>query len=278
MGDSERLDFKEFDATSDIEPLLELFKRCFNDSKLDYEYINWLYAENPDGPVVAFNAWSNDGRLVGHYALVPRNFIPGGNFLLSVNTATHPEFGRRGIFGQLASLCYARGAELGFSGVVGVANSNSIYTFTNKLGFQLLGYLKLSLVRTSRDITSEGVTMTSEQLSWRLRNPKRSYSLHPSDGACFEITTKLKAFTVWLGRVSGSQEFDLGSVSRKEWLPVLAPIFHEVSGEKANADWSIPISSKLTGSEWNFIYKDLSNGRVQFNQFKEFCGLMMDTF
>mgnify|MGYP006270258271 CR=1 FL=1 len=56
------------------------------------EYLRWLYAENPAGPVVGFNAFAEDA-LAAHYVTVPVAATLEGRAargLLSLNTATHP--------------------------------------------------------------------------------------------------------------------------------------------------------------------------------------------
>ena len=76
-----------------IEDYISLFDLAFpGNDKLGKAYIDWLYLQNPDGPVVGVDAYLG-GELAAHYATIPRRYCVGGTHhkaLLSVNTATHP--------------------------------------------------------------------------------------------------------------------------------------------------------------------------------------------
>jgi hypothetical protein len=48
-----------------------LFAACFpGANKYTPQYLKWQYADNPDGPVVGFDAWDGE-RLAAHYVCVP---------------------------------------------------------------------------------------------------------------------------------------------------------------------------------------------------------------
>ena len=93
--------------------------------------------------MVGYNAWEA-GRLAAHYACVPAHVHALGaprRALLSLNTATHPEFQGRGLFTKLADHTYAAAAASGFELVYGAANASSTPGFVRKLGFQLVAPL-----------------------------------------------------------------------------------------------------------------------------------------
>lgn len=121
-----------------------LFARCFpGTDKFSRDYLDWLYRANPDGQVVGFDARDGD-RLAAHYVCVPARAQVGGEevrVLLSLNTATHPDYQGKGLFTQLAERTYAAGADQGFDCVYGVANANSTPGFIRKLQFQLVAPL-----------------------------------------------------------------------------------------------------------------------------------------
>lgn len=165
----------------------ELFVRCFSEAdKFRPPVLKWLYAENPDGTVLGFDAFDGE-QLVAHYACVPTSISIGGHTvksLLSLNTATHPDYQGKGLFSKLADLTYTAAAEEGFHSVYGVANGNSTPGFVRKLGFQLvqpleamvgIGGLGLDFDKILRNAQFERV-WTPESLRWRCANPANPVS------------------------------------------------------------------------------------------------------
>ena len=160
-----------------------LFAACFPGAGRlsNVNYLRWLYAENPAGAVVAFNAWEDD-HLVAHYACVPVRVRLDGDTvqgLLSLNTATHPDYQGRGLFTRLADMTYAAGTAEGARLVYGVANANSTPGFVRKLGFTLVSPLQsrvgvgpLGRFDWTRVAAAPfRIEWSREQLAWRLRNP-----------------------------------------------------------------------------------------------------------
>ena len=80
---------------------VRLFADCFPGvDKFSREYIDWLYSCNPDGKVVGFDARDGD-RLAAHYVCIPARAQVGDEevrVLLSLNTATHPDYQGKGLF------------------------------------------------------------------------------------------------------------------------------------------------------------------------------------
>ncbi len=149
----------------------ELFRICFPKSNLNQKYLEWLYFQNPIGPVFGFDA-IEEGSVVAHYACIPTR-IDDSVGLLSLNTATHPEFKSRGLLQKLANMTYSA-AKVDFDFVVGVANNNSAGILVERLGFKELGKLNLRWGRLNR--TNEGVRRwTLDDLSWRKNSPKSKY-------------------------------------------------------------------------------------------------------
>ncbi|MBV6320426.1 GNAT family N-acetyltransferase [Duganella violaceipulchra] len=118
-----------------------LFAACFpGASKFTPAYLQWLYAANPDGAAVGYDAWDGD-TLAAHYVCIPvRVRLEGqqARMLLSLNTATHPAYQGQGLFTKLAQQTFDAGRAAGYDGVYGVANANSTPGFIRKLGFQLV--------------------------------------------------------------------------------------------------------------------------------------------
>ena len=158
-----------------------LFKTCFGLSKkFSPPSIDWLYANNPAGKAIGFNAFDGK-RLVAHYVCIPSSINLNGSSvkaILSLNTATHPSYQGKGLFTKLAEMTYAAATELDYAAVYGVANANSTPGFIRKLGFQLIGPLMAKLgigslnVDFSRLESIQFYRLWNEaDLSWRASNP-----------------------------------------------------------------------------------------------------------
>lgn len=159
-----------------------LFKACFPATgKFTPAYLDWLYVANPDGSALGFDAWDGE-RLAAHYVCVPaRAWVEGREVpvLLSLNTATHPDYQGKGLFTTLAAMTYEAGAQAGFDGVYGVANANSTPGFIRKLGFQLVRPLEarigLGALRHAPRPPAQALSFerkwSEEALRWRCANP-----------------------------------------------------------------------------------------------------------
>ncbi|WP_061536981.1 GNAT family N-acetyltransferase [Collimonas arenae] len=180
----------DFDKES-LNKYSNLFSECFPDaSKFSFEYLKWLYCDNPNGRAIGFDAWDDD-QLAAHYVCVPTRVKIRGrecNVLLSLNTATHPKYQGKGLFTKLAEMTYDAGASKGFDGIYGVANANSTPGFVRKLGFQLIeplearvgfGALNINMSNAS-DIQFERIWSESS-ISWRCNNPNNSVYSHEDE-------------------------------------------------------------------------------------------------
>ncbi len=182
----------QYDAVA-LSTYAELFSRCFPKSAgFTVEYLDWLYCKNPDGLAIGFDAWDGE-RLAAHYVCVPAKVSLSGcdvNAMLSLNTATHPEYQGRGLFTKLAQLTYADAASAGLDCVFGVANANSTGGFVRKLGFQLVEPLEARIGVGSLGIDWGTVgrnvqftrRWTPESLVWRCSNPKHLVSCKERGG------------------------------------------------------------------------------------------------
>lgn len=160
----------------------DLFAACFPGvNKFTPAYLDWLYLANPDGQAVGYDAWDGE-RLAAHYVCVPaRAWVEGQEVLvlLSLNTATHPDYQGKGLFTKLAAMTFEAGAAAGFDGVYGVANANSTPGFVRKLGFQLVRPLeaRIGIGRLRHGARPAPATLSFERswsdaaLAWRCANP-----------------------------------------------------------------------------------------------------------
>lgn len=154
-----------------------LLSRSFKNFRPSVAYLDWLYFGNPRGSVMGYDAYHGE-VLVAHYACIPikiNSFTQ--NSLLSLNTATHPDYQGRGLFSFLANKTF-QSAEARFANVIGVANSKSVGGFIKHLGFEAIGNLDLRIGRLSRlDMGSR--VFSDEDLEWRSTCPSRPLSITP---------------------------------------------------------------------------------------------------
>jgi len=150
--------------------------------KFTVSALEWLYRDNPEGPVVGADAWSGD-TLAAHYVTIPMRALVQGRSvrgLLSLNTATAPEFQGKGLFTTLADATYAAARQQGFLCVFGFANANSTPGFLRKLAFQKVRSLEAGLLllpprRLTDAPTGFQVDWSPASLAWRLANPAARY-------------------------------------------------------------------------------------------------------
>jgi len=246
----------------------ELFRQCFpGATHLDRDYLRWLYRDNPAGTVVGFDAYS-EGRLAAHYVCVPTEaFVMGDRHrgLLSLNTATHPDFQGRGLFTELAKRTYEAGAAEGFSFVHGVANANSTPGFTRKLGFQLVRPLeaKISLgpvasVDWAAVCRSAAFRRdwTNAHLTWRAANPRNRIRIESRSGGVLAVHAK----TDHRGIIVANE---LPCVEPTDWqhsdpVPWLPRLFLGLIPDKAfRWGFAIDVPKRLRPSPLNLIYLSL---------------------
>lgn len=172
-----------------------IFGKCFPEAAhLNEHYLAWLYASNPAGPVIGLDAWDGD-RLAAHYACIPVSAVVDGQccrVMLSLNTATDPDYQGQGLFTKLAEGTYAAGSAAGMAGIYGVANANSTPGFLRKLGFNLIRPLdaKIGLGTLLPDAAASALEEVQfrrnwdlPSLQWRCNNPHRSYHLSRAGSA-----------------------------------------------------------------------------------------------
>lgn len=245
-----------------------LFRLCFpGAAHLDADYLKWLYADNPDGAVVGFDAWDGP-TLAAHYACIPARAVIEGaacRVLLSLNTATAPAYQGQGLFTRLATLTYERAAAEGFRAVYGVANANSTPGFLRKLGFTLVCPLQARLGvgrlfegdrRNNGNFDPSSLDFRREwspaALAWRQANPLASVSTRARSGA-----SAFYARTRW-PLVTASAELPLPAVADDGPAPTPFRVFIGTvpQGLRLRRTWW-PIPEFLKPSPLNLIYRDL---------------------
>jgi GNAT superfamily N-acetyltransferase len=179
------LDFKQVKTDRlSIDRYAALLKIVFhNPDMFGKEYMEWLYRDNPFGEAVGFDAY--DGEvLAAHYVTTPVNYAYNGRQwkgLLSLNTATHPDYQGKGLFTKLAGETYNYASQNGYEFVIGVANQNSTHGFLKKLDFKLISPLDVYLILGSgveTKVSSDSLFTSSTDdtyIKWRMKNPQTSY-------------------------------------------------------------------------------------------------------
>jgi GNAT superfamily N-acetyltransferase len=249
-----------------------LFAACFpGANKFTLEYLRWLYAANPDGTAVGYDAWDGE-RLAAHYVCVPGMAQVGGHgarVLLSLNTATHPDYQGKGLFTKLAALTYDSGREQGYDAVYGVANANSTPGFIRKLGFQLVRPLeaRIGIGGVGTRAHGKGAAVSFERvrspaaLAWRCANPDNPVRMR-RHGALW----RFDAAALGVARAYGELALPDGANWRGNdvalsWTPARLYLGLVPDSERSFLGYPA-IPERVRPSPLNLIYRSLS-GRVE---------------
>lgn len=196
-----------------LERLATLYETCFNVTP-PASYFTWKYRDNPSGSLIGFEAMHR-GAVVASYAVIPEAYLVGGQRRIvwqSMDTMTHPDYQRRGLFVTLANMTFDHlwTIDPEFL-IVGIPAPASYAGFTKKLGwtdihqFRLMfqerrAFKLLAAVRRPPKLAFRTITdtaslapffesrsaptrliqneITPEFLTWRLlENPMRKFEL-----------------------------------------------------------------------------------------------------
>jgi GNAT superfamily N-acetyltransferase len=248
----------------------ELFRACFpNATHLNEAYLRWLYRDNPDGHVLGFDAWEGD-RLAAHYACIPVSMESFGRTvrgMLSLNTATHPDFQGQGLFTKLAARTYELGQENGLEAVYGIANANSTPGFIRKLGFTLISPLDARVGvggaahvdwNRAHERTQFRRIWTEDSLSWRCASPANRVHITRADAQAIEVraATDKPMIAAW-GPAAPLANPPAVSTPTGRPLTLFIGLLPE-GAYRYGASVSIP--QRFRPSPLNFIYRPLAPG------------------
>ncbi len=258
---------------------------------LDPPYLDWCYRQNPAGVAVGRNAWDG-GRLAAHYVTVPlRAHVFGrqSRGVLSLHTATHPDYRGQGMFTRLAEATYADAAAQGYEFVVGVANASSTPGFVTKLGFQLVRPLDVRIglgapAPTGPLVDAELERVWSpDELAWRLRCPAREYRRVATAGGVM-VYAPTHQFGIWVELAARPvDECDRGgALDTLQPLGVRNPI-RLWMGLDPSRDWAgrpwLPLPEFARPSPLNLIYRDLADpGRTLDPDRVRFAAIDFDAY
>ena len=130
--------------------ILDLIKNTYGKSEAtDRKYFNWQYNENPQGKAVVVLCFDDEKNLIiGNEAIIASDLNidnVGVKASISLNSAIHTEYRRKGIFSKLVSELPDLAMKEGITSAYGVPNPNSHKAFL-KLGWKEITQLPL-LVR-----------------------------------------------------------------------------------------------------------------------------------
>lgn len=133
----------EFDIDQiNLDEFIEMYKLCLN-KKIDKKYIQWKYRENPAGSMCGFIAYDVNSKMAAFYGVIPERFeIEGKSCIVyqSVDTMTHPNYQKMGLFTALAKKTYEKiYSKTDNQFIFGIPGSNSFHGFIKKLNWKFLG-------------------------------------------------------------------------------------------------------------------------------------------
>jgi GNAT superfamily N-acetyltransferase len=123
--------------------ILDLCRRVFSEQSADrfsVDYWKWEFVDNSSGPARVLLA-DDGGKVVGHYAVVPRNWhISGLPHLGSivVDVMTHPDYRMQGMFAKLGLQALAEAGEVGIEFSYGFPIRKEVMPGHLKIGWKHL--------------------------------------------------------------------------------------------------------------------------------------------
>jgi hypothetical protein len=159
------MEIRDYQA-GDEKKILELFHLAFKKT-LSEDFWHWRFASNPENKFMIKLMWDGD-VLAGHYAVSPLGMIVNEEKImtaLSMTTMTHPEYGGRGIFGELAECLYNEEYEKNkLMAIWGFPNSNSHYGFLKNLKWKNLEQIPIFNCNAIRikETTLQNISVVTE--------------------------------------------------------------------------------------------------------------------
>ncbi len=187
---------------SDVVPVLDLMRAALGEPPLlrrTPELFAWKHFDNPFGRSLAVVAETDD-RIVGLRAFMRWDLVAPGGFTLScvraVDTATHPDYQRRGIFRRLTEetleLAVAKDVDLVFN----TPNEKSGAGYLS-MGWTEIGMIGV-LARPSPRLATDRGSATSTEPENFLADPKPAIPLDVSDRAPRGLRTpRNEAYLRW---------------------------------------------------------------------------------
>ena len=122
---------------NDEAKIIELCSIVFGNT-MPSEHWRWQFPNNPFSRPIVYLAETPDGRLVGHYSLIPRPFRDGSRrtlAALSIQSMVHPDFQKQGILKALAAAAEKQLDEDEVNIGITFLNDNSLHAYTQHFGW-----------------------------------------------------------------------------------------------------------------------------------------------
>lgn len=230
-------------------------------SKYTFEFLKWQYVDNPCGKVVGYDAFY-ENKLVAHYVTIPVKYSKNNNpynGLLSLNTATDPEFQGNGLFTKLAEKTYELATTKGYQFIIGVANQNSTHGFIKKLGFKLISSLNAYIYLFDSEQAAPPNNffqsiIDNDTLKWRINNPSNKYKFKAN---CIYSDTDYNFIKACLSKVKKHPAVSNFSIGFKMVIGV---------GNEPNTLSKIRVPDKLKPSPLNLIFRKLGEFEINFTE------------
>lgn len=262
-GDEYRLEPLRPDRQA-LEGVSRLLRLVFPRARhLTPRYLAWLYADNPDGEAVAYNAFAGE-KLVGHLAGMALTARLDGEVrrgLLLLNSAVHPEHRRRSLMSRLSEAIFEEGARRGFAFSISTGNrysSKPLLTRYRQIGL-LEARLGFGWPRRDGELAEPSFERlwSDEAMGWRLANPEARYTIERHAGElAVGASAGLPGIAALLYQGPGQEPLlpsgpQAGPV--RIWL-----------GLDPRVAWSrsafLPIPPQLRPSPLNLFFRDLTGG------------------
>jgi GNAT superfamily N-acetyltransferase len=243
-----------------------LLRRVFPRSRhLTPTYLDWLYAGNPDGEALGFNAFF-DGRLVGHCAGLPLVATIDGTprrGIILVNAAVDRDHRRRNITRRTTDPMFSQAAGAGFHFAISTGNRYSTLPLLTR--FTMIGQLEARIGfgaparRRTSILPSFERQWSGPALRWRLANPAVRYSVRRSHGCvCAVAPAGVPGLGATLVDALQGEVAESGPA---------APLLRVWLGLDPAVEWRrsafVPIPARLRPSPLNLLFKDLTGGAFQ---------------
>ena len=217
-------------------------------------YLDWAYVRNPQGRVVASNAYHGDA-LVGHLAAIPlRAAVEGGAAagMILQNSAIHPEHRGRRLQSLLSEAMFEEGLGRSYSFAVAVGNRYSTGPLLTR--FKMLKPLEARLGagplrrRAAAPAASFEGLWDERTLAWRLGDPERRYSVR--DGQVLASTGVPGIAAILHEHVA------LGDAGPRPSGPLRLYLGLDPALDLGRSAY-LPIPMRLRRSPLNFVWRDL---------------------
>jgi len=231
------MQIEKWDGSSKVkEKILSVMKTVFGENEYSTEkYFDWIYEKNPQGnPIILFARDEKDDSIIGIETIIPMNLWIDKKLIkaaLSCNSAVHPDFRNKGIFGMLVDEIQNQAKKEKFSCIYGVPNRNSHHAFVNR-GFSEIGKLKIygKPLKISKYFGNQSILKPLDYLIKKGKDQTKFESFKEDFDSRYDdlfnkkitingiITTKNKDFLNWRYKQHPTREYETFSFHEKNEL------------------------------------------------------------